>query len=200
MVPGYEAGRSKQSPFPFTREVTVDVIAAAGDKLWKELVGNNPAAPMKVTSVQLAFTGIEASEIGLQSIDGFFRNGQVSKRTREPDDRLGSVELDTGGADFSVDDTVDPSEDTQDTSFTCSRCGKRISLPTPPPTTDSDKVEALAALRLEHDDFHFAEDLAKENYRPISVGTQAPESASRVKKKRRKELTATGIEKFFSRK
>lgn len=198
MISGYEAARSKQAPFPFTREVTVDVIAAAGDKLWKELVGNNPAAPMKVSSVQLSFTGIEAAEIGLQSIGGFFKTGQASKRPRESDN---SAEQDAGG-DFPVDDSadiVDLSGDDTSAAFTCSRCGKRFAIPPTAFITDDDKVEALAALRLEHDDFHFAEDLAKEHYRPISVRTLAPEPATRVKKKRRKEPT-TGIEQFFSRK
>lgn len=66
------------------REVTVDTIASAGDKLWKELVGTNLV--MNVTNVQLAFTGIETAETGQRSIEGFLKSGQTSKRARDDND------------------------------------------------------------------------------------------------------------------
>lgn len=52
----------------------MDLIAAAGDKLWKELVGTDTSrrTEMKITSVQLSFTGIESMESGQKMIEGFF--------------------------------------------------------------------------------------------------------------------------------
>ncbi|KAK7024244.1 N-acetyltransferase eso1 [Paramarasmius palmivorus] len=95
---GYEAFQSKQAPFPFSLEVTVDLIATAGNKLWKDLVGKDPG-PTKVTNVELAFTGIEVAEEGQQSIDGFFSGGQVFKRSREDDDP-GATSLHAGVMQF----------------------------------------------------------------------------------------------------
>jgi len=51
--------------------VTVDFIAAAGNKLWKELIGTEVV--MKVTNVSLSFTGIEEAEAGQKSIEGFLK-------------------------------------------------------------------------------------------------------------------------------
>ncbi|THH26302.1 hypothetical protein EUX98_g7885 [Antrodiella citrinella] len=74
---GYETSRSKQAPFPFSRDITVDLIASAGDKLWKELVGTNDerTTPFKITNVQLSFLGINSMEIGQRNIEGFFPTG-----------------------------------------------------------------------------------------------------------------------------
>ena len=203
---GYEAGRSKQAPFPFTREVTVDTIAAAGDKLWKELVGTNVA--MKVTSVQLAFTGLESAEVGQRSIEGFLKAGQSAKRPRDEDgNRSGAAEslsndatdvdaadpanvalaLPVTEGDFSID---------QPPSFTCVRCSTTISAP-----VGADSEAVLAALRLEHDDYHFAQDLAKElpdNTHVLSGPSKVSPKKKDVKK-RRKGPQSGGIEKFFNR-
>ena len=80
------AFRSKQAPFPFIREITVDAIAHAGDKLWKELLGNGgPKAPsLKITNVQLSFTGIESMETGQRQIEGFFQKPQSTDRGNAP--------------------------------------------------------------------------------------------------------------------
>ncbi|TFY78734.1 hypothetical protein EWM64_g5277 [Hericium alpestre] len=83
----------RQAPFPFVREVTVDVIAAAGEKLWKELVGGkeHQTIPFKINSISLGFTGFESGESGQQSIHGFFeaRNGPVP--TSKPSSSSSSV-------------------------------------------------------------------------------------------------------------
>ncbi|GLB40498.1 putative eta dna polymerase [Lyophyllum shimeji] len=212
---GYEASRSKQAPFPFTREVTVDTIAAAGDKLWKELVGSELAT--KVTSVQLAFTGVEGAEAGQRSIEGFLTSAQSAKRQRGDDTDIRHVSLDDSLADQGNDIATswtngpsgDRSSDAHVPSFVCSRCGKKIILPS---TTAPSVYEEghLEALRREHDDFHFAQDLAKEsagglvisgpsksrtgNGKPVSGASKG----SPKKKKRRKDAPENvGIEKFF---
>ncbi|PBL03782.1 DNA/RNA polymerase [Armillaria gallica] len=180
---GYETSRSKQAPFPFIREVTVDVIAAAGDKLWKELVGNSTS--MKVTSVQLAFTGIEIAETGQQSIDGFLKGGPSLKRGRDDDSPKHVTEL-----------TADQSSAAakQAAAFTCSRCNKDIPFPNTASVSE-DQADLLATIRMEHSDWHFAQDLAKDPGNQLRVSLKEP-----AKKKKRRKESPRGIEKFFTRK
>ncbi|KAF9046844.1 DNA/RNA polymerase [Hymenopellis radicata] len=151
--------RSKQAAFPFNRDFNVDVIAAAGDKLWKDLVGS--ATTMKVTSVQLAFTGIETAESGLQSIAGFLG----TKRTREED-----------GADSDANDA-------KKVFFVCSRCNKEVRLPTSSISGDETADDAaLEEMKMEHSDWHFAQDLSKEADDPATPREPLKEP---VKKKKR---------------
>ncbi|KAK0223092.1 hypothetical protein IW262DRAFT_1458102 [Armillaria fumosa] len=179
---GYEASRSKQSSFPFIREVTVDVIAAAGDKLWKDLVGNSTS--MKVTSVQLAFTGIETAETGQQSIDGFFKSGPNSKRGRDDDSPRHVIEL-----------TADQWSAAAGQAFTCTRCNKDILFPKTASVSEEDQASLLATIRMEHSDWHFAQDLAKDPGNQSHVSLKEP-----AKKKKRRKESPKGIEKFFTRK
>ncbi|KAG6898208.1 hypothetical protein C0992_003320 [Termitomyces sp. T32_za158] len=197
---GYNTGQSKQAVFPFTPEVTVDTIAAAANALWKDLVGENLA--MKVTNVSLAFTGIEGAEHGQRSIEGFLQPGQPTKRQRDnnsDDDECRRVSFDGDLDDenneiFGDVRTENQRSDLQTFSFKCSRCSKTLSIP-PPLSLDGE--EQLAALRLEHDDFHFAQDLAKEALggrpiilRPSTAGAKhdpkPPSRNSPKKKKSRK--------------
>ena len=107
-------------------------------------------------------------------------------------------------------------------SFTCGRCHKTIFLPqalrnqlTGPDigheTLDDGDLEetrrkALENLRLEHDDFHFAQDLAhQERQAPIpALSSHKPNrttSASRQTGKRRKEKDPEGgIARYFTKK
>ncbi|KAF8072017.1 DNA polymerase eta [Lyophyllum atratum] len=217
---GYEPGRSKQAPFPYMREITVDTIAAAGSKLWKELVGKELA--MNVTNVQLAFTGVEGAEVGQRSIEGFLKSGQPAKRQRGEDGDVedvrrisidGSLPDERNDISTTTINMVPPANQSPDAhghSFVCSRCGKTITIPSPT-TSSIDGEEQLAALRLEHDDFHFARDLAKESAgglvisgpsKGTTISAKPISGASRgsPKKKRRKEQPGSGIEKFFGRK
>ena len=68
---GWDASRSKQTPFPFTNSVTMEVIASFGEKLWKELIGPNGSTPFKVTHIFLSFSGIGMMETGQRTIEGF---------------------------------------------------------------------------------------------------------------------------------
>jgi DNA polymerase eta len=195
----YETTRSKQAAFPFTRNLTVDSIASAGDRLWKELVGDSKI--IKVTSVQLAFTGLEATESGQQSIEGFFKTpgrgqaqdpnngGSSLKRAREEEDILPqTIALDGESSTLA-------STGASSTSFTCPRCGKHVYLAdhsVGKDVEDDDRAKALTMLRMEHDDFHFAQDLAK-----TSDESQKGRQGSSKKKKRKEP---EGIAKFFSKK
>ncbi|OSX59100.1 hypothetical protein POSPLADRAFT_1151543 [Postia placenta MAD-698-R-SB12] len=209
---GYETGRSKQAAFPFTRNPDVDYIASAGDKLWRELVGTDTSrkASMNITNVALGFAGVEFMEIGQRSIEGFFKNPPTmsdtprspdsgTKRKRDPrDDPQPETSLTRSGPHTQQHD-VPPDEVT---SFLCGRCGKRIALPSE--LTDANvgaeiRTEALVALRMEHDDFHVAQDLAKHYSVDGSPRKIRPLEKPQTKKTRRRE-TPEGIAKFFNKK
>lgn len=157
---------------------------------------------MKVTSVQLAFTGIGTPEAGQGSIEGFLRAGQPAKRQRDdgaPAAPLGltdaSLNDDSGNQ---LDTSVQDHEDQSTTSFTCTRCGKTISLPQALIGVRELHNEALASLRSEHNDFHFAQDLAKEPNEAALILSAGPTTRSSPKKKKRRK-EPQGIEKFFGR-
>ncbi|KAG1851605.1 hypothetical protein DFJ58DRAFT_716673 [Suillus subalutaceus] len=184
---GYETSRSKQATFPFVRNVTVDVIATAADKLWKELTGD--AKTVNITSVQLAFTGLEKAEMGQKSIEGFFTTRDVQqtslKRSREEDEPLVSPEnTKLALPEFSYVEAV---------SFKCTRCRKTIALREDQGTGGPNEVaQRLATLRSEHGDFHFAQDLANGNDGSVPV----PRGSS----SKRKKVEPKGIAKFFIKK
>ncbi|KAH9481674.1 N-acetyltransferase eso1 [Psilocybe cubensis] len=199
---GYEAGRSKQSPFPFHREVTVDVIAAAGDKLWKELVGNS--SNLKVSSVQLAFTGIDVAEGGQRSIEGFLK--PISSTKKRPRDSAAITDVQDEEelpqparlSASDVDNLNDESPHVPSASYTCVRCGKAFQVTGANQSSSID--EQMSRLKMEHDDFHFAQDLADEST-PRSVITvtekKTEKKPSSSNKKRKTAAGPSGIEKFF---
>jgi DNA polymerase eta len=168
--------------------VTVDVIATAADKLWKELTSD--AKTINITSVQLAFTGLEKAEMGQKTIEGFFKTRDVGqspslKRPREEDELSGTEATNLVSSNSSNIEAI---------SFQCQRCHKVISLRQDQFTSGPDEARRLATLRLEHDDFHFAQDLARGNEVPVSR-----RSPSRGMTQRRK-VEPKGIPEFFSKK
>ncbi|KJA26357.1 hypothetical protein HYPSUDRAFT_133157 [Hypholoma sublateritium FD-334 SS-4] len=176
---GYESGRSKQAAFPFTRDLTVDTIALAGDKLWNELVGSNTA--LKVTNVQLAFTGIDTAEIGQSSIEGFLKPSSSKKRSREsPEHHEGTDSLGNSASELS---------------HTCPRCGKIFTVPTVEGSGD-DQQDILLKVKTEHDDFHFAQDLARQSGQRTAI-TVSPKTKAKPTKRRKVQPEPKGIEKFF---
>ena len=243
-------------PFPFTRNVTVDVIASFGDKLWNELIGTRGSTPFKVTSVSLSFSGIAIMEAGQRTIEGFLASRTSSddqqsttvtvrdvskspaKRPRSPPDtprRRKQVRLasDQGGTGRSADARQDRAAETdardERFSFVCDKCRARVWLPGAPAAgsgaagdaggssgaggacgeepmlDDGIREDMLAALRLEHADFHFAQELAaagdEEAPRRVIRPSERP-SASTAKRKKKKGVAAEGggIARFFSKK
>lgn len=195
----------KQAPFPFVRNVTTDVVAAAGDKLWKELVGPlNSTKPLstKITYVALSFHGVEAGEANQRGIEGFLSKtpGSPSKRKREvnSDDEEVSKPIPTSHGTSDLRPDIDY--------FVCDRCKKRVGLPQELMTAfelDEDiRRGALGSLRAEHQDFHFAQDLSRmpsDDERP-----ERPKSKPGIhpKKKRKHKGGAAeeeGIARFFSK-
>ena len=184
---GYETARSKQAPFPFTKEVTVETIASVGNRLWKELVGTQES--LKITSVHLAFTGIEFAESGQQTIEGFLLASSSKKR-------LSECEL----ADPQKSEAEEGVSETK--TNTCPRCGKSFYSDEADLSADGDCISGLdyiAKAKLEHEDFHFAQDLANEgkSRSVISISSNTSGIAPSSVKKRKPPSNANGIEKFF---
>ncbi|KAJ3516139.1 hypothetical protein NLJ89_g1316 [Agrocybe chaxingu] len=202
--------RSKQTPFLFTRELTVDTIASAGNKLWKELVGNNTT--LKVTSVSLGFTNIDVAETGQQTIEGFLKPpSSTKKRMREPEIDLNSRVRDSLEIDGNDPCPPDGGKETPDDttavqalskSYTCPRCGKTFQIPAVDRDNEDEGSEdqLLAKVQGEHEDFHFAQDLANEG-KPHSIITASQRAeaatASKPRKKQKPPPEPRGIEKFF---
>ena len=195
----------KQAPFPFLRSVTIDAVAAAGDKLWKELVGPlNSTKPLstKITHISLSFHGVEAGEVNQRGIEGF-----LSKTPNSPSKRKHQINSDEEGA---VETTATSSHGALEPKldidyFVCDRCRRRIGFPEEFVTTVSElgeeiKKDALGSLRTEHQDFHFAQDLSKmgsDDERPEGLNSK---STIHPKKKRKHKGGGTegeGIERFF---
>ncbi|KAI0067378.1 DNA/RNA polymerase [Artomyces pyxidatus] len=215
---GYEPPRSRQTPFPFVRNVTVDVIAGFADKLWKELVGGGKdgSTPIKITNIALTFTGLEAVEVGQQSIEGFFQSGQAgpSKPPSKPPSHSSMKRKNNASPERrhkslwppDSDSTLMPGSPSAPTSgndlteshrYVCPRCHVRLDFPDDDVGTmdPNEREAALARMRLEHDDFHFAQDLAQGG-----DGSGGLRLASvRPHKRKKTETTKEGIAKFFTR-
>lgn len=197
---GYGTARSKQAPFPFTKEVTVNVIAAAGGKLWKELVGN-VTGTIKVTYISLGFTGIEATDASQQSIASFLDSPAVTGVKRPNEEKNGKPSKSRHRNTQRVRSRPSsPSADQNTTSFTCLECHKTLSL-SPKLLSTSDvlgQAYALAAMKDEHSDFHFAESVARE-MEPEVKEVRGPHKKVKTPKIQEKEIGPRGIEKFFNR-
>ena len=162
----------------------MDIIASAGDKLWKELVGNS--VTLSVTSVQLAFTGIDFAEAGQQSIEGFLKSVST-KRPRE--EEVNAVLHNQDAGSFHGDDPDLPSDPSP---YTCPRCGKVFQQSSDSQSTD------LAKAKMEHSDYHFARDLAAESPSQSVISLSKPTSSNSKPNKRSKgSAQPKGIEKFF---
>ena len=216
---GYDWSRSKQTPFPFTRNVTVDLIAGFAEKLWKDLVGSGSkqdgSLPFSVTTISLGFSGVEPGEAGQQSIEGFFRPRASTKPPSSPGEHDGELlpighgkrRLESEDGDGSSLDMLDINQENM-ASFVCPRCRKRIEAELGNDAEgepEQRRAEVLTRLRMEHGDFHVAEDLSKVPYDgnlSVSPGLRVVEREKKRKKESnaRKDKQAEGIAKFLVRK
>lgn len=184
----------------------MDFICKAAEKLWVELVGTNAeydkhkangkVTGMKITNIFLGFSGVETMAVGQRSIEGFFSGNDRPQKRKAADAsevvRAEGSKRRQSPVGSSVADGPVRLGMTSETclSFWCTRCVKEVRRP----ISDVDDQEvALSALKMEHEDFHFAQDLAREN-----DGTANPVSNEKGKRRKKKELTeAKGIAKFF---
>lgn len=163
-----------------------------GDKLWKELVGNN--ATLNVTSVQLAFTGINIAEAGQRSIEGFLKPTSTKRQREEANAPLHNE----AAGSFQGDNPEllgDQQLHSLPSSYICPRCGKVYPL-----TNQSlnDPEAELAKVKMEHSDYHFAQDLAAEGPSHSAMSTFKPATSNpKPSKKPKGSIKSRGIEKFF---
>lgn len=177
-------------------------------KLWKELHGTDTtraaggsSASMKIINISLAFTGLDVMEPGQQGIEDFFKLGSemVSpfpsrKRTRETLEATISHETATPNPAEAgqqqchtlLEETEGPS--TLTLSWECPRCRSCLPIVVRPNEVEDERVNAI---RLEHEDWHFAKDLAREN--AVVLGGAGPSNTTKRarpmgKKKRKKEI------------
>lgn len=166
--------------------------------MWKELVGNS--SNLKVSSVQLAFTGIDVAEAGQQSIEGFLNPLSTSKkRGRYPvtdtDVQAQDSREGIGGGQAIESRLLDNSTSHSPLSYACTRCGELIQLQTAD-HSDEDQEDLFLKAKVEHDDFHFAQDLAKEG-KPRSIISVSKKTTPKPTKKRKLSPEPKGIERFF---
>jgi len=212
---GYDWSRSKQSPFPFTRNVTADVITGFAERLWKDLVGNgnkqDGSLPFSVTNVSLGFSGVEPGEAGQQSIEGFFRPGTSAKRPSSDGHDGEGLQVRHGKRRLEAEDIegsslVDIDQENM-VSFVCPRCHKRIEaelVDEGDEVAEQRRAQALSRLQVEHGDFHMAEDLSNMRDDGNTGGSQRLRAVERERKRKkesnvRKDKSVEGIAKFLVR-
>jgi DNA polymerase eta len=149
----------------------------------------------------LAFTGIDVAEAGQQSIEGFLRPLSTSKkRGRDPVTDLNVQARDPrdgiGGGQAIESRLLDNSTSHPPSlSYGCSRCGELIELQTADHSAE-DQEGLLLKAKMEHDDFHFAQDLAKEG-NSRSVISVTKKTTPKPAKKRKLSPEPNGIQRFF---
>ena len=160
----------------------MDTIASTGDKLWKDLVGSS--ATLNVTSLQLAFTGINVAEAGQRSIELFLKPDST-KRSREE----ANAPTDIDAAAFLHSNDLLLLDDR------CSRCGMIFQQSSMKQSLDDQETE-LAKTKMEHSDYHFAQDLSAEDPSRSVISASKP-ATSNLKPSKRPKKMPKGIEKFF---
>ncbi|KAF8322607.1 DNA polymerase eta [Clavulina sp. PMI_390] len=194
--------QSRQCPFPYTRNFSVDTIITLAQKLWRELTSGKQGHA-KIHNISLSFHGLTSAEAGQKRIENFLASS--SKRPRTDDADADADEVDGIAAR---------------PSFVCERCSKRISVPPDSfeididgdvePDSEGRSALALERLKIEHADYHFARDLAHQHsdpedghveamHRPASKkqkkkGNEPPSKASTKRKE-----PPRGIAKYFDR-
>lgn len=186
-------------------------------KLWRELHGTDATraaagsnTAMKIINVSLAFTGLDMMESGQQGIEEFFRSGSemVSplpsrKRTRETFEAAISHEeatpkqAGTGQQQYPTHPEKFDGLSTRTLTWECPRCRSCLPIIVRPGEAESERVDTI---RLEHEDWHFAKELAREDT-VVLGGAGASRSTTRgppvVTKKRKKE--SVDIASYFKK-
>lgn len=203
-VAGDNASRSKQAAFPFVRDLSGDVIHGAAMKLWKDLHGTDATraaggsnTAMKIINISLAFTGLDAMESGQQGIEHFFKSRDEMasplpgrKRTRETFEATISHEAAAPKPVGTGQQQGSDEMPTRTLTWECPRCRSCVPIIVRPNEVESERVDSI---RSEHEDWHFAKDLARENAVVLGGGktsSRAPSSLQglgNARKKRKQE-------------
>ena len=126
-----EPRMSRQSAFPYTRNLTATYVGNVALKLWNALTDDKKekSASAKIHNIGISFGGLSVGEAGQKSIEGFLA---TSRRSRSPlNHPLRSVpdEVETSKKRSRNQVTSEDINASDGSSFVCSRCSKRISLP-----------------------------------------------------------------------
>jgi len=187
LFPDRDAPKSRQCPFPYTRNFSVDTIVALAQKLWREItVGKQPLA--KIHNIALSFHGLASAGAGQKLIEGFFtpNTGEDTRLDGSSPKKRSRVVAD--GEDKDEDERVDAAHEMSQ-SFVCDKCSKRICLPAHSQNqleSEADVKRALELLKMEHADYHFARDLARQT----SEDDVEPVASSRPLQKKKKSTTS----------
>lgn len=191
---GESAPRSKQVPFPYTRDLTGEVIISAAMKLWKELHGTdneraaNPNTPnMKIINIAIAFTGIEALELGQRGIEGFLGSNVAGPSKVRPQEESITREK------TPIESPVESLE------YICPKCSKTITTPIQHHDGIEIRAAKLEAAKAEHEDYHFAQQLSRQDKLVIGGGGgKRRHSPGRTAPKKKKNND--GIMSYFQKK
>lgn|SRR5258706_3742988 len=188
-------------------------------KLWKELHGTDAtraaggnSANLKIINISLAFTGLDVMEPGQQGIEDFFKLGSEMtspslnrKRTRETFEGAISHEaaapkqVDTGQPQCrTLPEEIDGLS-TRPLSWECPRCRSCLPIVVRPNEVESERVDMIQS---EHEDWHFAKDLARENVVVLGGGGPSKPTINKRgrptgRKKRKKE--SVDIASYFKK-
>lgn len=139
---------------------------------------------MKVTNVFLGFSGVEVMAAGQKSIEGFFAGASASEKRKavmmtadQESGRSKKQAREAGGGRASMV-----------VSYHCERCSRPLREEV---QAAEDRDVILERLKTEHNDFHFAQDLAKQD------GMILPGSGSKSAAKKKSKQESKGIAKFF---
>lgn len=206
----YNTSRSKQAPFPFSRNPGLEYICKAAENLWTELVGTaseydtkkakKHAPDMQVTNVALSFTNVETLASGQRSIEGFF--SQDRNKRKQFSDEFTDIQKRQSTKQLKLSDNLINIKDNPavesipldlNIGFRCTRCHKWIQRVI---EQNIDQGVALASLKMEHADFHFAEDLADADNDPLPFSNG--QIQSRTNPKCTEKQKPRGIERFFT--
>ncbi|KAG8774998.1 DNA-directed DNA polymerase eta rad30 [Serendipita sp. 397] len=191
-ITGDGATRSKQSPFPFVRNLTREVIVTAVMKLWKELHGTdaeraaNPNVPnMKIINIAVSFNGVEALEQGQRGIEGFLGRERTHASTSTDHVTIPAVK-------------EEPNE-AEKMDYLCRTCKKTLTVPVERDDPEEIRSAKLESLKAEHEDYHFAQRLSRQDVVVLGGAKRrtSPGGQAAPKKKKRKEENITS---YFQKK
>ncbi|WVR07577.1 hypothetical protein IAU60_004619 [Kwoniella sp. DSM 27419] len=138
---GIEPSRSRQTPFPFTRNLSAEYIVRYARKLWDEATQPMKSGNMKLNNIALSFTGLERLEEGQRGIENFFTQPKVpplaaAANLGAPVDKR--PEMPKGESSSSVvPSTAHRSSDMETVTLASIAGTKRPHSPTRTPSTDS---------------------------------------------------------------
>lgn len=200
-----------------------------------ELVQNQGKPPMKLIYISVAFTGVEALEQGQQGIQGFFNfnstnyNSKPNSHAHSASDpvskSMGSTSASTSSTSghskpessrgprdqskYLSDLETDVQLQSETLTYKCPTCSKMISTSIYAHENEETRTQKLESLKAEHEDFHFAQQLAREQTVYLG-GSNGGKAKAKSKSKRqnspghsapqKKQKTGPDISSYFQKK